>query len=64
MGLFQNEIKIVGKHNNKTNNVKIKCFNGYEAIGEKFDENNTLTVQQPVAANGKTIKSQCWSKLS
>ena len=47
MGLFQNEIKIVEKPK-KTNNVKIKSFNGHGAIREKLDDNNTLTVKQPV----------------
>ena len=33
MGFFENEIKIVGKpKDNKTNNVKIKPLNGYDAI--------------------------------
>ena len=39
MGLFQNEIKIAETHkNNKSNNVRIKAFSGYDAIREKLDE--------------------------
>ena len=29
--------------NNKTNDIKIKALNGYDAIREKPDEHNTLT---------------------
>ena len=32
--------------NNKT--VKVKSLNGYDAIREKLDEGNTMTVKQPV----------------
>ena len=55
MGLFQNGIQIVKKpKSNKTKNFKIKSLNGYDAIGEKLDENNTLTVKQPVVVNEQT----------
>ena len=54
MGLFQNEIRIVEKlKNNKVSTIKIKSLNGYVAIRENLDENNTLTVKQPVVINGK-----------
>ena len=55
MGLFQKEIQLVEnpKQNNTTNNVKIKSLNGYDAIGERLDEHNTLTVKQPVVVNEK-----------
>ena len=33
MGLFQNEIHIVEKLNNKPGDVKFKSLNGYDAIG-------------------------------
>ena len=50
MGLFNKHIIAVETPNSNTiNNVEIKPLNGYGAIGEKLDENNTLTVkQQPV----------------
>ena len=55
MGLFQSEIRIVEKPKiNKTNTIKLKYLNGYYAIKEKLDENNTLTVKQAVVVNGKT----------
>ena len=65
MGLSQNEIRIVGKpKESKTNTIKMKSLNEYGAIREKLDENNALTVKQPVVANEKSkIKSQCWIKL-
>ena len=50
MGLFQNEIQIVEKpKSNKTNNIRIKSLNGYDAMREKLDGNNILTVKhQPI----------------
>ena len=36
---------------NKTNNSEIKSLSGYDAIRKQLDENNTLTVKQPVVAN-------------
>ena len=50
MGLFTKEVElIVPPKNNKT--IKIKSLNGYDAIREKIDEGNTMTVashRQPV----------------
>ena len=58
MVLFQNWVNIAEKpKNNKTNNVKTKSLNGYGTIGEKLDDNNTLTVKQPVV-NEKQKQSQ------
>ena len=49
MCLFQNGIEIAEKpKHNKTNNANIKSLNGCDAIREKLDDNNTLTVKQPV----------------
>ena len=50
MGLFPKEIQLVEKpkQHNKTNNVKTKSLNVCGAIRERLDENNTLTVKQPV----------------
>ena len=54
MGLFQNDINIVGKpENNKTNGVNMKSLNRYGAIREKLYEHNTLIVKQLVV-NKKT----------
>ena len=58
MGFFYKEVQSVEKPNhNKTNNVKIKSLNGYDAIREKLDENNTLTVKQPVVNEKRKQKS-------
>ena len=55
MGVFQNEIRIVEKPgNDKTNAIKSKYFKRYDAIRKQLDENNTLTVKQPVVANDKS----------
>ena len=49
MGLFNKEIQINGKpKNNKTNTIKIKSLNGYDAIRGKINENGTMTVKYPV----------------
>ena len=37
--------------NNKT--IKVKSLNGYDAIREKLDEGNTMTVKQPVEPSTK-----------
>ena len=46
MGLFK-EVELIippKKQNNKT--IKVKSLNGYDAIREKLDEGNTMTVSQ------------------
>ena len=55
MGLFQKEIQLVEqpKQNNNTNYIQITYLNGYDAIGERLDEHNTLTVKQPVVVDEK-----------
>ena len=40
--------------NNKT--IKIKSLNGYDAIREKLDEGNTMTVKQPVVTEKPKTK--------
>ena len=49
MGLFNKEVELIvppTKQNNKT--IKVKSLNGYDAIREKIDEGNTMTVKSPV----------------
>ena len=41
------------KQNSKTSDIEIKSLNGYDATRERLDENNTLTVKQPVVVNEK-----------
>ena len=48
MGFFNKEVELIPpkKQTNKT--IKIKSLNGYDAIREKLDEGNTMTVKNPV----------------
>ena len=48
MGFFNKEVELIPpkKQTNKT--IKIKSLNGYDAIREKIDESNIMTVKQPV----------------
>ena len=50
MGLFKNVELIIPPKKQNTNNktIKVKSLNGYDAITEKLDEGNTVTVKQPV----------------
>ena len=52
MGLFNKEVELIvpPKNNNKT--IKVKSLNGYDAIREKVDEGNTMTVKNPVLGKG------------
>ena len=58
MGLFNNsevELIIPPKKKSGKNDkaAKVKSLNGYDAIREKIDEDNTLTVKQPVEQTTK-----------
>ncbi len=56
MTFFNKEVELIippKKQNNKTNNVKVKSLNGYDAVREKLDEGNTLTVKTPVEQTAK-----------
>ena len=49
MGFFNKEVELIvppKKQTNKT--IKVKPLNGYDAIREKLDEGNTVTVKTPV----------------
>ena len=48
MGFFNKEVELIPpkKQTNKT--IKVKSLNGYDAIREKLDEGNTMTVKTPV----------------
>mgnify|MGYP000707398842 FL=1 len=50
MGFFNKEVELIippKKQTNKTIKVK-SSLNGYDAIREKLDEGNTMTVKNPV----------------
>ena len=57
MGLFNNseaELIIPPKKQIKNDKpVKVKTLNGYDAIREKIDEDNTLTIKKPVEQTTK-----------
>jgi len=56
MGLFNKEVELIippKKQTNKTIKVK-SSLNGYDAIREKLDEGNTMTVKTPVEQPEKT----------
>ena len=59
MGLFNKEVELIvppnkQKANNKT--IKAKSLNGYDAIREKLDEGNTMTVKQPAVTEKPKTK--------
>ena len=47
-------ITIPKKQTSKT--IKVKSLNGYDAIREKLDEGNTMTVKQPVVTEKPKTK--------
>ena len=56
MTFFNKEVELIippKKQNSKTNNVKVKSLNGYDAIREKLDEDNTLTAKTPLEQTTK-----------
>ena len=51
MGFFHKEVELIiptKKQNTNNKTIKVKSLNGYDAIREKLDEGNTMTVKQPV----------------
>ena len=55
MGFFNKEVELIippKKQNANNKTIKIKSLNGYDAIREKLDEGNTMTVKTPVLGKG------------
>ena len=49
MGLFNKEVELIPpKKHKKTSDIKVEPLNVYDAIREKIDEGNTLSVKTPV----------------
>ena len=51
MGFLNQEVELIippKKQNANNKTIKVKSLNGYDAIREKIDEGNTMTVKQPV----------------
>ena len=62
MGFFNTEVELIippKKHNVKNDKAaKVKSLNGYDAIREKIDEDNTLTVKKPVEKTSAAPKQK------
>ena len=58
MGLFNKEVELIPpkKQNNNNKTIKVKSLNGYDAIREKIDESNTMTVKTPVVTEKPKTK--------
>ena len=58
MGLFNKEVELIPPKKQNANNktIKVKSLNGYDAIREKIDEGNTMTVKQPVVTEKPKTK--------
>ena len=50
MRSFNKEIELIPPKRQNANNktIKVKSLNGYDAIREKLDEGNAMTVEGPV----------------
>ena len=58
MGLFNKEVELIPPKKQSSNHkpIKVKSLNGYDAIREKLDEGNTMTVKQPVVTEKPKTK--------
>ena len=59
MGFFNNEVELIippKKQNTNNKTINVKSLNGYDAIREKLDEGNTMTVKQPVVTEKPKTK--------
>ena len=58
MGFFNKEVELIPPKKQNANNktIKVKSLNGYDAIREKLDEGNTMTVKQPVITDKPKTK--------
>ena len=59
MGFFNKEVELIippKKQNTNNKTIKVKSLNGYDAIREKLDEGNTMTVKTPVVTEKPKTK--------
>lgn len=59
MGFFKTDVELIEpkkQTNNKTDKIKVKSLNGYDAIREKLEDSNTLTVKQPIQPQKPKLK--------
>ena len=66
MGLFNKEVELIPPKKQSINNkpIQVKSLNGYDAIREKLDEGNTMTVKQPVLGKGPQPLEKPKTKVS
>ena len=58
MGLFK-EVELIIPHKKQTSTsktIKVKSLNGYDAIREKLDEGNTMTVVSPMGKGSQPLE--------
>ena len=48
MRFFNKEIELIPPKKQTSKTIEVKSLNGYDAIREKLDEGNTMTVKNPV----------------
>ena len=53
MGLFNKEVELIVPPKKQNKTIKIKSLNGYDAIREKIDEGNTMTIKIRVEQSTK-----------
>ena len=59
MGFFKTDVELIEpkkQTNNKTDRIKVKSLKGYDAIREKLEDSNTLTVKQPIQQQKPKLK--------
>jgi len=59
MGFFKTDVELIEpkkQTNNKTDKIKVKSLHGYDAIREKLEDSNTLTVKQPIQQQKPKLK--------
>ena len=61
MGFFNKEVELIippKKQNANNKTIKVKSLNGYDAIREKLDEGNTMTVHVSAMRRNPVINEQ------
>ena len=58
MGFFNKEVELLipKKQNANNKTIKAKSLNGYDAIREKLDEGNRMTIKQPAVTEKPKTK--------
>ena len=67
MVFFNKEVELIippKKQNTNNKTIKVKSLNGYDAIREKLDEGDTMSVKQPVLGKGPQPLEKPKTKVS